>query len=445
MDRIKTINRIFVALIVALGLALTGIAIGWGVTASRAQAEVQQQRAVIENGYKQQYYQLCYNVGNLSDYLNKLTVASSPTMQMQLLGQINGEAAAAGASLNALVSVDDDARKTTKYINQVGDYCLRLQYAIAEGGQLGERERDNLVALYAVVMQLEAGLDKVKEQVEAGDFDFLDSAGSSVFAETVASFEAEAVAYPALIYDGPFSDALDTAQPMGLTGDAITREQAAQKVALYLPTEYTLSYLGELGGKIPAYRFAAETASGTYYLDVTETGGHLLNMSADVSPADTVYTAEECRDYGAQYLAHIGITDMQAVWVSNYNSVYYINYAYTQEDVVCYSDLIVLKVDAETKTLVGVEARNYLMNHRARELSPATITAAEAKATVSKKVQIDGARVALIPTEGGGERLTYEVSGTTSDNRYFFYIDAHTGKECKILRVIDSAQGMLLQ
>lgn len=441
----STLKTSILAVVAALlAVAVLTMGIVWGVTGRRAEAEAEVNRTHLENNYRQNYYQLSYNISNLSNYLNKLTVASSPTLQMQLLGQINAEAASAGAALNGLVTADQHAANTTKYVNQVGDYCLRLQYALAEGGTLGSKEKDNLAALYTVVVQLEAGLEEVKEQVDAGDFRFLDGE-DNVFARTVASFEAETVSYPALIYDGPFSDALDQAQPYGLTGETVTREQAEAKVATYLPTQYTLSYTGDLGGKIEAYRFEAKTQHGTYYLDVTKRGGYLLNMAADAAPQDTVYTAEECAQYGAQYLRHIGLAGMQAVWASNYNSVYYVNYAYVQDDVVCYSDLVVLKIDAETKTLVGVEARNYLMNHRARTIERPAVTAAEAQAAIGQNIQIDGVRVALIPTEGGGERLTYEVSGITSDNRYFVYVDAQTGREYKILRVIDSNEGQLLQ
>jgi len=445
MDRAKKRVGVLTTMVLVLVLALVGMGVAWGVLGRRAEAETRGLEAKLENGYKQNYYQLVYNVGNLSAYLNKLTVASSPTLQMQLLGQISVESASAGAALSALTSVDDDARKTTKYINQVGDYCLRLQYALADGGQLGEAERDNILSLYTVIQEMERGLDKVKEQVDEGNFDFLGAEENNVFAQTVASFEAETVAYPALIYDGPFSDALEQAEPKGLIGEPITRQEAEEKVALYLPTSYTLSYEGELSGKIAAYRFSANTEHGRYYLDVTKVGGHLLTLIADSTPTDTIYTAEECSAYGLQYLEHIGVADMTPVWASNYNSVYYINYAHTEGDVICYSDLIVLKVSAETKTLVGVEARNYLMNHRAREMATPTVTEPEARAAITQNLSVDGVRLALIPTDGGGERLTYEIAGTTSDNRYFVYVDAATGKECKILRVIDSAQGQLLQ
>lgn len=444
MNQTKTI-RALLALSILLALAVSGIGIAWAVTAHRQQASAERTEARLENTYRQQYFQLCYNLANLSDYLNKLLVTASPTLQMQLLGQINVEAASAGAAVSGLVAANAHAGNTTRYINQVGDYCLRLQYALAEGGRIGDAEHDNLVALYSVLREMERRLEEVREQAEQGNFSFLSDGEDNVFAMAVADFEAATVSYPALIYDGPFSDALALAEPMGVTGRAITREEAEAKVGEYLPTQFTLSFEGELGGSIPAYRFSAETAHGTYWLDVTQVGGHLLHMAANASPQDTVYSAEDCRTYGQQYLAHIGIANMQAVWVSNYNSVYYVNYAYVQDDVVCYSDLIVLKISAETMTLVGVEARNYLMNHHARTMESPAVTTAEATNTVHRNIQIDGVRMALIPTEGGNERLCYEVAGLAGDDRYFVYVDAHTGREYKILRVIDSQEGQLLR
>ncbi len=444
MTNANSKTRTLTLIAALLTVAVLAMAVVWGLTASRAEAQLDESRDKLENGYKQNYYQLVYNVGNLSAYLNKLTVSASPTMQMQLLGQVSAEAASAGSALAGLTSVDDNAYKTTKYINQVGDYCLRLQYTLAEGGAIGEAEKDALASLYTVITQMERGLEAVKAQVDEGDYRFSDADKTGIFATTLASFEAETVAYPALIYDGPFSDALEQATPMGLTGQTISQQEAAQKVSTYLPTEYTLSYLGDLGGKIEAYRFEAATEYGTYYLDITKVGGHLLNMAADRTPTDTVYDAEACSEYGQAYLERIGLNNMRAVWASNYNSTYYINYAYTQDDVVCYSDLVVLKIDAETKTLVGVEARNYLMNHRARSLPAPTVTSAEAQAAVHQNIRVDGVRLSLIPTEGGNERLCYEISGTTSDDRYFVYVDAATGREYKILRVIDSNEGQLL-
>ena len=56
-----------------------------------------------------------------------------------------------------------------------------------------------------------------------------------------------------------------------------------------------------------------------------------------------------------------------------------------------------------------------------------------------------GGNIALVPTKGGGEALTYEFFGTKGDDKYFVYVDAESGEEMKIMRVLDGERGLLLQ
>ena len=427
-----------------LVLCLVGVAVAWGVTDSRHRARAQSLQDGLENTYRHTYYQLTYSLGNLGDNLNKLQVAASPAMQMQLLGQANTYAVQATTALGGM-GREAEVAQTTKCLNQAGDYCLRLQYTIARGGALGQAERDTLQGLYGAVERIRQSLVTIQDRVEQDGYSFVAAlADTGVLGTDLADFEAEAVSYPALIYDGPFSDALDTAAPKGLEGEELTANQARQLVAVYLPYAGRVTEQGTLEGRIPAYCYRVDTAVGTYWLSIARQGGALLTMGSDATAQDTVYGVDEVVAYGIDYLDAIGLTDMQAVWVSNYNSVYYINYAYTTQDVVCYSDLVVLKVDAQTKRLVGVEALGYLYNHTQRTLPTPTIDAATARGAVREGLTVDSVRLALIPTEGGNEVLTYEVHGTMGDDQYFVYVDAANGQEYKIMRVVDSGQGELL-
>ena len=427
-----------------LVLALVGVAIAWGVTNGQARARANSLQDSLESTYRQTYYQLTYSLSNLADSLDKLQVAASPSMQMQLLGQANTYAVQATTALCG-VGRETEVQATTKCLNQAGDYCLRLQYSLAQGGSIQADQRDTLQSLYRAICRIEQSLAAMENDVEQDGFSFitaLDSPGA--LGGNLAEFEAEAVSYPALIYDGPFSDALDTSAPLGLGETLLTEAQARQLVEVYLPYRGRISPQGMLSGRIEAYCYQVETDVGTYWLSIAKQGGALVTMGCDATPQDTVYGVDEAEAYGRQYLAAIGLTDMQAVWVSNYNSIYYINYAYTQQDVVCYSDLVVLKVDAQTKRLVGVEALNYLYNHTRRHIPAPSVSRASALAAVHAQLQVDNVRLALIPTDGGREKLTYEIHGRMGGDQYFVYVDAQTGQECKIMRVVDSGSGELL-
>ena len=49
----------------------------------------------------------------------------------------------------------------------------------------------------------------------------------------------------------------------------------------------------------------------------------------------------------------------------------------------------------------------------------------------------------MIP-DGDSERFCYEVYGSYKGLDYFIYLDAHTGAQADVLRVIDSNQGSMI-
>ena len=63
---------------------------------------------------------------------------------------------------------------------------------------------------------------------------------------------------------------------------------------------------------------------------------------------------------------------------------------------------------------------------------------------ISKDIEIETSRLALIPLNSGKEVLAYEFSGNGSDGSYFVYINAVTGKEVQIFKVVSTDDGELL-
>ena len=59
---------------------------------------------------------------------------------------------------------------------------------------------------------------------------------------------------------------------------------------------------------------------------------------------------------------------------------------------------------------------------------------------VSPRLSVEHIRLALIP-DGSSERLCYEISSEYDGLDYFVYIDAVSGAQADILRVIDTYQG----
>lgn len=122
-----------------------------------------------------------------------------------------------------------------------------------------------------------------------------------------------------------------------------------------------------------------------------------------------------------------------------------VNYAYEQENVTIYPDLIKVKIALDNGEVLGMETSGYLNNHTERTIEKPEISMEEAKASLNKKIEITSEGLAIIPTEWNTEIFCYEFKGKVDDTDFLVYINAKTGKEENILVIIDTPNGILTQ
>jgi len=92
--------------------------------------------------------------------------------------------------------------------------------------------------------------------------------------------------------------------------------------------------------------------------------------------------------------------------------------------------------------MVAFDATGYYMNHVMRPLEEPTVTKEQARHMISPQVSVTREQLAVIPTDGGGEKLCWEFMGSFGDELFIVYIDAQTGAEVKIFKVIDTGTGL---
>ena len=122
-----------------------------------------------------------------------------------------------------------------------------------------------------------------------------------------------------------------------------------------------------------------------------------------------------------------------------------INYAYLQDNVTIYPDLIKVKIALDNGEVLGMETTGYLNNHTQRTIETPSISLEKAKASLNKKLSITREDLAIIPTEWNTEIFCYEFKGRVDDTDFLVYVNAQTGKEENILVIIDTPDGILTQ
>lgn len=253
--------------------------------------------------------------------------------------------------------------------------------------------------------------------------------------------------YSGLIYDGAFSEHLTSSEPKGITGGDIDEETAKQKVIEFIGKD-NIREVENLGysenATIPEYNFSIKTsAEDSINISISKKGGHIIYMNSNRNVNTEVISQEEANEKGKEFLSNHGFKDMKETYYLKQDGIVTINYAYTQNDVVIYSDLIKVKVALDNGEILGIETTGYLNNHTQRDTSKVKITKEEAKKTLNKDLQIASEGLAIIPTKYKTEILCYEFKGKVDDREFLVYINAENGREEDILIITNTPNGTL--
>ena len=279
--------------------------------------------------------------------------------------------------------------------------------------------------------------------------------GSTAFAQQVStesqdgfsSLEENFHEYSGLIYDGAFSEHLTSEEKKGLTGENIDEEKAKQIANDFIGKD-KIKETSNLGlsenATIPAYSFSIQTNEGrNINISISQKGGHVVYMNYDREVTSEILSQEEADKKGKEFLEQKGFPNMKETYYLKQEGIMTINYAYNQDGVVMYPDLIKVKVALDNGEILGIETSGYLNNHTERDISKVKISKEEAKKTLNKQLNIETEGLAYIPTEWKTEILCYEFKGKVDGTEFLVYINAENGREEDILVIKDTPNGVL--
>ena len=414
------------------------------------------------NQYNLALYELVDYVQNVENYLAKSMITSTPEHGAETLTKAWREANLAQVYLSQLPVSSTELSNTAKFLNQVSEYSYSLSRKNIYNEELSQEDFDNLKQLHDYCTELKNTLDQLSTDMNEGriTWDELTKDTEIAFAQQVDNLSAATFSnldenfgeYAGLIYDGAFSEHMESAEKKGLTGNE-TDEEKAKQIAKEFIGEDRISELNSNGlvenGNIQVYDFYAklkdEDENNPLTISISKIGGHIVNMNYNRQIDIETISYEEANKIGMEFLKSRGIENMKETYYLKEGGVLTINYAYEQNDVVMYPDLIKLKIALDNGEILGIETSGYLNNHTEREISSIKISKEEAKAKLNKNLEITSEGLAIIPTEWKTEILCYEFKGKIDETDFLVYINAETGREENILVIIDTPDGILTQ
>ncbi len=410
-----------------------------------------------ENSYNMAFYELVDYVQNVETYLAKSLISSTPEHGAETLTNVWREANLAQAYLAQLPIESQELENTEKFLNQVSDYSYSLSRKNIYNESLTDEDLKNLKNLHSYSVELENTLNQLSEDINSGKIKWneLTNKGQPVFAQQVSTSSLDGFSnleenfheYSGLIYDGAFSEHLIGSDKKGLTGEDINEENAKQKVIQFIGND-NIKEIESLGysenAVIPEYNFSVKTSTeDNVNISVSKKGGHIVYMNSNRDVNTEVISQDEANEKGKQFLNDHGFPNMKETYYLKQNGIVTINYAFIQDDVVVYSDLIKVKVALDNGEVLGIETTGFLNNHILRDVSNVKINKDEAKKFLNKNLDIMSEGLAIIPTEFKTEILCYEFKGKVDDREFLVYVNAENGREEDILIITNTPNGTL--
>ena len=414
-------------------------------------------RQASENSYNAAFFELVDYVQNVETYLAKSLISSTPEHGAETLTNLWREANLAQAYLSRLPIESQELENTEKFLNQVSDYSYSLSRKNIYNESLSDDDLKNLKELHNYSVELENTLNQLSDDINSGriKWDELTNKGTTAFAQQVSTSSMDGFSnleenfhqYSGLIYDGAFSEHLTNGEKKGLTGDDIDEDTAKQKAIDFIGKD-NVQNVENLGFSenvtIPEYNFSVKTNSeDSISISISKKGGHIVYMNSNREVNAESISQEEANVKGKEFLNNHGIMNMKETYYLKQDGIVTINYAYVQNDVVVYADLIKVKVALDNGEVLGIETTGYLNNHTQRDTSKIKISKESAKKTLNKDLQISSEGLAIIPTEFQTEILCYEFKGKVDDKEFLVYINAENGREEDILIITNTPNGTL--
>lgn len=419
-------------------------------------------RNYLQAEYSKSMYDLIDSVQNIRVNLGKAAIVGSKEQSIVVFEEIFRNASMANDKLHSLPIGQQTIGDTSKFLSQVGDFCYTLGKVSSEGKSLSDSDYASIDRLKNESFTLEQQLKKVSLDINEGRVRWgeirkkvtgvLASGKEQPLVEKFQGIQKQVVQYPALIYDGPFSDNVLEIKPKIYSQKEVSQKQAEETARLIIGGDKIESMqLDTSQGKekINSFRFLAAMKGRTdknqrVICEISKSGGKVLYLLNDRMISNPKIDTKKVTDIGTNYLKNIGYSNMTPTYSLNYENVAVINYVYKQKDYMIYPDQIKLKIALDDGSIVGIESEKYLTSHEENRNIPAPkVTANQAKQRVGKRLNINNTRLAIVPTETNKEVLCYEFSGDYKDDNYIVYINAETGYEQKIVQIINTPNGQL--
>ncbi|MBP0990753.1 MAG: germination protein YpeB [Oscillospiraceae bacterium] len=398
----------------------------------------------VENYKMGALLELTDNINNMETVFKKSVYAESPVQFMKLAAELWKYTELAKASLNNLPVLSKKLENTHKFLSQSGDYAMSLASKALYGEKMTEEERENFELLSKKADTMQKYITSLEREVSGinalsgsywKNFDKLDNSGFD-------DMENEMISDAALVYSGRFSDNIDK----GISELAEKSDKMGEDVMIMIASEimgadkFTVT---EENSKIPCKIFSDGKGK---ILSLTQNGGYLYYYINSRKIGEESVSREEATEKACRYLDDLGYDSMGVVCSETTDGILTLSFVWSDDGVLCYSDSIKVSVALDNGEIIAVNAGDYIMNHKTREIPENNMSTLSAMALLSPELSVRSFRSAFISKYGEEDIYVYEFFCDGKENdKVIVYINPQNGEEEEILLFAEEENGTFVR
>ena len=384
--------------------------------------------------------------------LDKCLYASTSPMIANVSTEVWRASTAAKTNLSEITDGEAELSAIYKFLSQVGEYTMTLNEKSAAGEKISSEETENLKKLSEYAEKLSGEVNYLISEEQSGglQFEYVKSTLAKAegdeklyLGEELDDAKQTMTDYPTLVYDGPFSDNIDTKKSALIENlPEISKEEAQKKAAEFLnASETELYFLSECNGNIDCYSFY----NADLTISVTKKGGIVTYMIYSRFADESTLTYEEAIKAATLFLNQRGYKNVKESYYAVADGIMTINFAFYENGITYYTDLIKVSVALDNGEITAFDSTGYIMNHTKRdETGDYKYTLESGRKLLNSSLKVKSSKKVFIPTDFGTEIFAYEYHCVAADNQEILvYIDPKTGTEADILILLYTDNGVL--
>ncbi|MDF2719530.1 MAG: sporulation protein [Paenibacillus sp.] len=400
-----------------------------------------------ENQYQRAFHDLSFHVDKLHTELGNTLALNSASYASQRKGLVNVWRLTSQAQneINQLPLTLLPFNKTEELLSNISNFSYRAAVRDLTNEPLNEEELKTLTALYEHSKEIANDLRDVQSKVIASSLRWMDVESAlaseqkmldNTIIDGFQTVDKKVSEYEEVNWGPSMSAMFEKRTYTALSGNETTEEEIRQKAEQLMNgrplTDVRVVENGN-GTEYNSYSLSAKNETGSEVaMDFTKKGGQLIWFMDSREIGGTNVNPDQARQSAQSYLDAHEYRGLTPVSYDAYQNVANLTFAAKQDDVVVYPDKVTVKVALDNAEVVGLQAADYIFEHKKRELKKPTLSVEQARKSLNSNFQSSGDSLALIKNDIDQEVLCYQFTGRVNGSLYRIYIDGDTGEEVKV-------------